>query len=155
MPINEPLEPIEILLVEDSPGDVRLTREALSEARVSNRLHVACDGVEAMQFLRREGKHADAPRPDLILLDLNLPRMDGRQVLAEIKADPNLKSVPVIVLTTSDAESDVLRSYNSHANCYLVKPVDVDRFFEQVRSLEGFWLAVVKFPPQGHEAVAA
>lgn len=155
MSYAEQPESIEILLVEDSPGDVRLTREALNEARVSNRLHVASDGVEAMQFLRREGKYANAPRPDLVLLDLNLPRMDGRQVLAEIKSDPKLKTVPVIVLTTSDAECDVLKSYSSHANCYLVKPVDVDSFFEQVRSLEGFWLAVVKFPPQSHGTMVA
>lgn len=148
-------ESIEILLVEDSPGDVRLTREALSEAKVSNSLHVVKDGVEAMQFLRREGRFSAAPRPDLVLLDLNLPRMDGRKVLAEIKGDINLRTIPVIVLTTSDAEGDILKSYNSHANCYLVKPVDVDRFFAQVRSLEGFWLAVVKLPPEPIGAVAA
>jgi CheY-like chemotaxis protein len=138
---------IEILLVEDSPGDVRLTREALREARVANRLSVVGDGIETLQFLRQEGKYADAPRPDLILLDLNLPRMDGREVLAAIKADPSLRMIPVVVLTTSEAESDVLRSYDLHANCYLVKPVDVDRFFEQVGRLEGFWLAVVRLPP--------
>lgn len=148
-------EAIEILLVEDSPGDVRLTREALGEAKVANRLHVVGDGVEAMAFLRREGAHAAAPRPDLVLLDLNLPRMDGREVLAAIKGDPDLRTIPVVVLTTSDAEADVLRSYNLHANCYLVKPVDVDRFFDQVRSLEGFWLAVVKLPPDPAQRVAA
>lgn len=140
-------EMIEILLVEDSPGDVRLTREALREARVANRLSVVGDGIETMQFLRQEGKYATAPRPDLILLDLNLPRMDGREVLAAIKADPSFRTIPVVVLTTSEAESDVLRSYDLHANCYLVKPVDVDRFFEQVGRLEGFWLAVVRLPP--------
>lgn len=139
-------EMIEILLVEDSPGDVRLTREALREARVANRLHVVGDGVETMAFLRREGKYADAPRPDLILLDLNLPKMDGREVLAFIKADACLRTIPVVVLTTSDAETDVLRSYDLHANCYLVKPVDVEKFFEQVARLEGFWLAVVRLP---------
>lgn len=148
-------EAIEILLVEDSPGDVRLTREALSEAKVANRLHVVGDGVEAMAFLRREGPHASAPRPDLVLLDLNLPRMDGREVLATIKGDPELRTIPVVVLTTSDAEADVLRSYNLHANCYLVKPVDVDHFFDQVRSLEGFWLAVVKLPPDPAQRAAA
>ncbi|MBX3405048.1 MAG: response regulator [Phycisphaeraceae bacterium] len=147
-------EAIEILLVEDSPGDVRLTREALGEAKVTNRLHVAGDGVEAMAFLRRQGKYASAPRPDLVLLDLNLPRMDGREVLALIKGDPELRTLPVIVLTTSDAEADVLKSYDSHANCYLVKPVDVDQFFAQVRSLEGFWLAVVKLPPEPARAAA-
>ena len=147
-------EPIEILLVEDSPGDVRLTREALGEARVSNRLHVAGDGVEAMAFLRREGRHVNAPRPDLVLRDLSRPRVDGREVLAQSKGDPELRTLPVIVLTTSDAEADVLRSYDSHANCYLVKPVDVDQFFAQVRSLEGFWLAVVKLPPEPVRAAA-
>jgi chemotaxis family two-component system response regulator Rcp1 len=148
-------EPIEILLVEDSPGDVRLTREALQEAKVSNHLHVVPDGAEAMAFLRHQGRYADAPHPDLILLDLNLPKKDGRQVLEEIKADPALKRIPVIVLTTSDAESDVLRSYDLHANCYLVKPVDVDRFFEQVRSIEGFWLSIVRLPTRYLEDRAA
>jgi two-component system, chemotaxis family, response regulator Rcp1 len=138
---------IDILLVEDSPGDVRLTQEALAEARVANRLHVVGDGVEALAFLKRTGRYASVPRPDIILLDLNLPKMDGRQVLAAVKSDPDLKTIPVVVLTTSDAEADILRSYNLHANCYLVKPVDVDEFFNQVRSLEGFWLAIVKLPP--------
>lgn len=137
---------IEILLVEDSPGDVRLTREALSEAKVVNRLHVVEDGVEAMDFLKQRGSYSKAPRPDIILLDLNLPRMDGRQVLAAIKNDPDLKLIPIVVLTTSDAESDVLTSYDLHANCYMVKPVGISQFFEQVRSLEGFWLAAVKLP---------
>lgn len=148
-------EAIEILLVEDSPGDVRLTREALSEAKVANRLHVVGDGEEAMNFLRRRDKHANAPRPDLLLLDLNLPRMDGRQVLEEVKADPDLRTIPVVVLTTSDAEGDILKSYNLHANCYLVKPVDVDKFFAQIRSLEDFWLAVVKLPPSTVGGLAA
>lgn len=148
-------EAIEILLVEDSPGDVRLTREALSEAKVANRLHVVIDGVEAMDFLLRRGRQAAAPRPDLILLDLNLPRMDGREVLAAIKGDPDLRTIPVVILTTSDAEADVLRSYDLHANCYLVKPVDVDRFFDQIRSLEGFWLKVVKLPPDPARSAAA
>lgn len=155
MPTNMPHEMIEILLVEDSPGDVRLTREALLEARVANRLHVAPNGVEAMEFLKRKGKHQSAPTPDLVLLDLNLPRMDGREVLEQMKSDSELRRIPVIILTTSDAEADILRSYDLHANCYLVKPVDVDRFFEQVRSIEGFWLSVVKLPPSSLRSAAA
>lgn len=155
MAIESRHEMIDILLVEDSPGDVRLTREALSEAKVANRLHVVSDGVEAMEFLRREGRYAGAPRPDLLLLDLNLPRMDGREVLAAVKSSEELRTIPVVILTTSDAEADVLRTYNLHANCYLVKPVDVDSFFEQVRSLEGFWLAVVKLPPDPARSAAA
>ncbi|NQT19164.1 MAG: response regulator [Planctomycetes bacterium] len=140
--------PAEILLVEDNPGDVRLTMEALQEAKVLNTLHVAKDGVEAMAFLRREAENANAPRPDLILLDLNLPRKDGREVLAEIKADDDLKSIPVVVLTTSEAEEDILKSYNLHANCYIVKPVDLDQFIEVVKTLQGFWLMVVRLPPK-------
>src|SRR5690349_14544637 len=128
--------PIEILLVEDNPGDVRLTIEALRESKVRNNLHVATDGVEAMTFLRRGGQHADVVRPDLILLDLNLPRKDGRQVLAEIKADPGLKTIPVVVFTTSRAEQDVLRSYELQANCYISKPVDLEQFMIVVRSIE-------------------
>lgn len=146
---------IEILLVEDSPGDVRLTREALREARVANNLHVVGDGAEAMDFLTRSGRHTGAPRPDMILLDLNLPKMGGREVLARIKGDEELKRIPVIVLTTSDAEADILDSYGLHANCYLVKPVDVDRFFEQVRTIEGFWLSIVKLPAAGQSGSAA
>lgn len=137
---------IEILLVEDNPGDVRLTQEALKEGKVHNRLHVVGDGVEAMAFLRREGRYADAVRPDLILLDLNLPRKDGREVLAEIKQDALLKVIPVVVLTTSSAEEDVLRSYNLHANCYIVKPVDLDQFIRAVKFIDDFWLTVVKLP---------
>ncbi len=148
-------EPIEILLVEDSPGDVRLMQEALTDARVANNLHVVRDGVEAMQFLRREKNFTGAVRPDLILLDLNLPRKDGREVLREIKADSDLKRIPVIILTTSDAEADVLKSYNLHANCYLVKPVNVDRFFDLVRSLHGFWLTVVKYPSREERCAVA
>jgi two-component system, chemotaxis family, response regulator Rcp1 len=139
-------EPIEILLVEDNPGDVRLTEEALKEGKVRNRLHVAPDGVEALAFLRRQGKYATVPRPALILLDLNLPRMDGREVLAAIKTDPDLKRIPVVVLTTSDAEQDILRSYMLHANCYITKPVDLDKFLAVVRSLEDFWLTIVRLP---------
>ena len=148
MKVYESAEPIEILLVEDNPGDVRLTREALKEGKVKNRLTVASDGVEAMAFLRREGEYASSPRPDLILLDLNLPRKDGREVLAEIKADPALRRIPVIVLTTSDAEQDVLRSYNLHANCYVTKPVVLEKFLAIVRSLEDFWLTIVRLPPR-------
>jgi CheY-like chemotaxis protein len=138
--------PIEILLVEDNPGDVRLTIEGLKEGKVRNNLHVAKDGVEALAFLRREANYADAVRPDLILLDLNLPRMDGRQVLSEIKADPVLKTIPVVVLTTSGAEQDVLHSYQLQANCYITKPVDLEQFITVVRSIEDFWLTIVTLP---------
>lgn len=142
--------PIEILLVEDSPGDVRLTREALADARVQNRLSVVTDGIEALAFLRRAGRYADAPRPDLILLDLNMPRKDGREVLQEIKSDETLRRIPVVVLTTSKAEEDVLRSYNLHANCYVTKPVDLEKFIVVVKSIDIFWLTVVTLPPNGH-----
>jgi chemotaxis family two-component system response regulator Rcp1 len=138
--------PIEILLVEDNPGDVRLTIEALRESKVRNNLHVARDGVEAMDFLHREGQFANAVRPDLILLDLNLPRKDGREVLSEIKAEPTLKSIPVVVLTTSTAEQDVLQSYRLQANCYISKPVDLEQFITVVRSIEDFWLTIVTLP---------
>ena len=138
--------PIEILLVEDNPGDVRLTREALSEGHVRNNLTVAKDGVEALAMLRREPRHGEAPRPDLVLLDLNLPRMDGRQVLAEMKSDPDLRRIPVVVLTTSKAEEDVLRSYDLHANSYITKPVDFDQFIKVVQSIEEFWLTIVTLP---------
>ena len=139
--------PVEILLVEDNAGDVRLTREALREGKVYNNLHWAKDGVEALEFLKREGKHADAPRPDIILLDLNLPKKDGREVLAVIKGDDQLKQIPVVVLTTSKAEEDVLRSYALHANCYITKPVDLDKFILVVKSIDRFWLTVVTLPP--------
>jgi len=135
---------IEILLIEDNPGDVILTEEALLESKVLNRLSVAEDGVEAMQMLRREGSYVGHPRPDLILLDLNLPRMDGREVLAAIKTDPDLRRIPVVILTTSQAERDVAEAYDRHANCYIVKPVDLDQFIHVVRTIEGFWLSVVK-----------
>lgn len=138
--------PIEILLVEDNPGDVRLTIEALKEGKVSNRLSVARDGVEALAFLRREGPHANAARPDLILLDLNLPKKDGREVLAEIKEDSRLRRIPVVVLTTSKAEEDILRTYDLHANCYITKPVDLEQFISVVRSIDDFWLSVVRLP---------
>ena len=139
---------VEVLLIEDSEPDVRLTIEALKEAKVRNRLSVVEDGVEAMDFLTRQGPYADAPRPDLILLDLNLPRKDGRQVLEEIKQDPSLRRIPVVVLTTSRAEEDVLRAYDLHANCYITKPVDFNQFMEVVKSIEHFWLAVVTLPKE-------
>ena len=139
--------PVEILLVEDNPGDVRLTKEALKEGKVYNNLHWAKDGVEAMEFLRRQGKHANAPRPDIILLDLNLPKKDGREVLVEIKRDNELRLIPVVVLTTSKAEEDVLKSYELNANCYVTKPVDLDQFIRVVQSRDGFWLTVVTLPP--------
>ena len=137
---------IEILLVEDNPGDVELTREALNAAKVSNRLHVVDDGAEAVDFLFKRGRFADAPRPDIILLDLNLPKKDGRQVLSEIKAEPGLAQIPVVVLTTSQAEEDIVRAYQLHANCYISKPVDFNQFLRIVASIEEFWLSVVKLP---------
>jgi two-component system, chemotaxis family, response regulator Rcp1 len=139
---------IEVLLVEDSPGDVRLTKEAFRDANTSIHLNVAVDGVEAMAFLKRQGVHAHAPRPDLILLDLNLPKMDGREVLAHIKADSDLQAIPTVILTTSDAESDIVKSYRLHANCYLSKPVQLDAFESLVRSINDFWLTKVRLPPQ-------
>ena len=138
--------PVEILLVEDNPADVRLTQEELKEGKVFNNLHWAKDGVEALEFLRREGKHAGAPRPDIILLDLNLPKKDGREVLHEIKNDEKLKRIPVVILTTSKAEEDVLKSYNLHANCYVTKPVDLEQFIVVVKSIDMFWLTVVTLP---------
>ena len=137
---------IQVLLVEDSPGDVRLTQEALREANLAVTLHVAADGVEAMAFLRGEGEHADAPRPDLILLDLNLPRMDGREVLAHVKADASLKAIPTIILTTSEAEADIVKSYQLQANSYLSKPVQLDKFESLVKSINDFWLTKAKLP---------
>lgn len=137
---------IEILLVEDNPGDARLTIEAMREGKLRNRLHHAKDGVEAMAFLKREGEHKNAPLPDLMLLDLNLPRKDGREVLAEMKQDPRLRLIPVVVLTTSEADRDILKSYELHANCYITKPVDLDKFIEIVRAIESFWLTVVTLP---------
>ena len=145
--MSDHVRPIEILLVEDNPGDVRLTVEALKEGKVRNRLNVASDGVEALAFLRREDRFRDAPRPDLILLDLNLPRKDGREVLAVIKDDPRLRRIPVVVLTTSKAEEDVLNSYDLHASCYVTKPVDLDQFMNVIRSIDDFWLSVVRLPP--------
>lgn len=137
---------IEILLVEDNPGDIRLTQEALKTGHLANNLRVVRDGVEALAFLRRRGRHADAPRPDIILLDLNLPRKDGREVLEEIKEDDDLKRIPVVVLTTSDDETDIVTSYNLHANCYITKPVDMNRFVDIVKTIESFWFRIVKLP---------
>jgi two-component system, chemotaxis family, response regulator Rcp1 len=147
--IGEDGMPIQVLLVEDSPGDVRLTQEAFREANESIQLHVAADGVEAMAFLKQKGAHTTAPRPDLILLDLNLPRMDGREVLVRIKSDDTLKMIPTIILTTSEAEADIVKSYQLQANCYLSKPVQFDEFATLVRSINDFWLTKVKLPQQG------
>jgi chemotaxis family two-component system response regulator Rcp1 len=141
---------IQVLLVEDNPGDVRLTKEALKEGKLLNQLTVVGDGVEALSFLRKQGIYADAPQPELILLDLNLPKKDGREVLAEIKADPNLRRIPVVVLTTSSSEEDILKIYDLHANCYITKPVDLEQFMGVVKSIEDFWVSVVKLP--SHEA---
>jgi two-component system, chemotaxis family, response regulator Rcp1 len=141
---------IQVLLVEDNPGDVRLTKEALKEGKLLNQLTVVGDGVEALSFLRKEGKYANALQPELILLDLNLPKKDGREVLAEIKADPGLRRIPVVVLTTSSAEEDILKIYDLHANCYITKPVDLEQFMGVVKSIEDFWVSVVKLP--SHEA---
>src|SRR5271155_5645848 len=144
--------PIEVLLVEDSPGDVRLTQEAFRDAQSPINLHVAIDGVEAMAFLRREGRHKNAPRPGIILLDLNLPKMDGREVLAHIKEDENLKTIPTVILTTSEAEADIVKSYQLRANCYLTKPVQLDEFEGLVKSINDFWLTKAKLPPQNEPA---
>ena len=140
---------IEILLVEDNPGDVRLTKEALVESKIYNNLNVTTDGVEAMEYLKAEGEFQDRVLPDLILLDLNLPKKDGREVLAEIKQDDELKRIPVVILTTSQAEADILKSYDLHANCYINKPVDLDQFITVVRAIEDFWMTIVKLPPNG------
>jgi two-component system, chemotaxis family, response regulator Rcp1 len=137
---------VEILLIEDNPGDARLTQEALNDGKIKNNLHIMYDGVEATDFLFRRNEYHNAPRPDLIILDLNLPKKNGLEVLAEIKADHGLKSIPVIVLTISKAEEDIVRSYNLHANCFLIKPIDLNQFFEVVRSIEDFWLSLVKLP---------
>ena len=138
---------IEILLVEDNPADVQLTKEAFKEGKVRNKLNVVIDGVEALAFLRKEGKYSETAHPDLILLDLNLPKKDGREVLKEIKQDPALKRIPVVILTTSDTEQDILKSYDLHANCYVTKPVNIQRFIDIVKVIEDFWLTVVKLPP--------
>lgn len=140
--------PVDILLVEDNPADARLTVEALKDAKIQNRMNIVEDGAEALAYLRREGKHSEALSPDLVLLDLNLPGKDGREVLAEIKADSKLRRIPVVVLTTSQAEEDIVRSYDLHANCYITKPVNLDQFVSVVKSVEDFWLTVVKLPPR-------
>jgi CheY-like chemotaxis protein len=145
--MTEPdLRAIEVLLIEDDPGDVLMTREAFEDAKVANNLYVVSDGEDALAFLRREGAHAEVPRPDLVLLDLNLPRVDGREVLEQIKNDPELRSIPVVVLTTSEAEDDIVHSYSLHANAYVTKPVDFDRFHQVVRQIDDFFVSVVKLP---------
>jgi two-component system, chemotaxis family, response regulator Rcp1 len=141
------LRPIEILMVEDNPGDVRLTREALKGGKVWNEIHVVTDGVAALDFLRQKPPYATAPRPDLVLLDLNLPKKDGREVLSSMKADPLLKAIPVVILTTSQAEEDVIRAYNLNCNCYVTKPVDFEQFTRIVQAIEQFWLTIVTLPP--------
>ena len=146
MTTTEMVHPIEILLVEDNPGDARLAKEALKESKLKNNLYIADDGVEAMDFLYKKGKYKDMPRPDLVILDLNLPRKDGREVLNEIKTDDNLKRIPVVILTISKAEEDILKSYNLHANCFISKPIDLDQFIKVVKSIEDFWLTIVKLP---------
>ena len=140
------MRPFNILLVEDNAGDVRLVKEGLNEGKLYHRLHVVEDGEKAMEFLRRQGAYSEAPYPDIILLDLNLPRKDGREVLAEVKNDPALKNIPVVILTTSDAEQDVLKTYEYHANCYITKPVDLEQFIKVVKSIENFWFTIVKLP---------
>ena len=151
MNTGKSFEPIEILLVEDNPGDIRLIEEVLKEGKMRINMYVARDGVEAMASLRKKEKYADLPRPDLILLDLNLPKKDGREVLEEIKMDQKLKLIPVVVLTTSKAEQDVLKSYDLHANCYITKPVDLDQFINVIKSIEDFWLTIVKLPQSGKD----
>lgn len=146
MNANDPTSAIELLLVEDDPGDVLMTREALNDSKLLNHLHVVDNGEQALDFLRRQGEFIDAPRPDLVLLDLNLPRLDGREVLAIVKEDPELRTIPIVVLTTSDAEEDVIRSYNLHANAYVTKPVDFDTFVSVVRQVDEFFLTVVRLP---------
>jgi len=148
MSAEKMVRPIEILLVEDNPGDADLAKEALDGGKFHNRLSIVGDGEAAMAFLRHEGIYANAPHPDLILLDLNLPKKDGREVLAEIKSDENLKRIPVVILTTSSAEEDVLKTYNLHCNCYITKPIDVKQFFKVVKSIEDFWLSIVVLPKQ-------
>ena len=140
---------VDILLVEDNPGDARLAQEGMKESKMLNKMHVVKDGVEAMAFLRHEGPYSDAPQPDLILLDLNLPKKDGREVLAEIKSDEDLKRIPVVILTTSRAEEDILKTYDHHANCYITKPIDFDQFMNVVNSIDTFWLNIVILPPSG------
>ncbi len=143
------ITPIDILIIEDNEGDARLIKEVLSDGKVSNLLHNVKDGVQAMDFLKKRGAYANASVPDLIILDLNLPRKDGREVLSEIKTDPELKKIPVVIMTTSQAEEDILKSYNLHANCYITKPIDLNQFIKVVKSIEEFWFSIVKLPPKG------
>lgn len=145
-------EPITILLVEDNPADARLVKEAMKEVKINNALYHVPDGVEAMAFLRKQGEYAKVPRPDVILLDLNMPRKDGRQTLKEIKEDPELQRIPVVVLTVSDAEEDIIKSYNLHANCFVTKPLDLDEFSKVVKGIENFWFEIVKLPPNGESS---
>jgi two-component system, chemotaxis family, response regulator Rcp1 len=147
------VKPVEILLVDDSLSDVRLTKEAIKEFKMFNKVTVARDGVEAMAFLHKEGKYADAIRPDLILLDLNMPRKDGRETLAEIKTDPSLRRIPVVILTVSKAEEDVLKAYDLHANCYVTKPMDIEQFSKIVKTIDDFWFSIVTLPPNGKMVV--
>ncbi|MGR3310257.1 MAG: response regulator [Candidatus Brocadiales bacterium] len=149
MSIETSVDSVEILLVEDNPGDVRLTKETFRDCKVRNKVHVVEDGIEAMAFLRKEGKYAGAVRPDLILLDLNLPKKDGREVLKEIKSDEKLKSIPVIVLTISNVEEDIIKTYNLHTNSYIIKPIDLEKFAEVVKSIQEFWFIIAKLPPKG------
>lgn len=151
MTVNYEHKPIEILLAEDNPGDVDLAKEALQDSKIVNKLHTVPDGVEAMAFLHKEGEYAQKPRPDLILLDLNMPKKDGREVLAEIKSDPDLRRIPVVVLTISKDEADVLKSYDLHANCYITKPIDLEQFITIIKSIEDFWLTIVKLPFAGDQ----
>jgi len=144
---------IEILLVEDNPGDVRLTQEGLAESRITNNLHTVADGVEALAYLKRQAPYVDASRPDLIMMDLNLPRMDGRELLAKIKSDDDFRRIPVVVLTTSEAEDDVIKAYDLHANCYITKPVDLEKFITVVNSIENFWLTIVKLPDKANNNI--
>jgi len=149
IPNETAVKPIEVLMVEDNPGDARLAIEALKGAKVRNEIHHVIDGIEAMEFLHKEGEYSNAVRPDIILLDLNLPRKDGREVLEEIKTDPDLKRIPVVIMTISQAEEDIIRSYNLYANCYITKPIDLNQFMKVVKSIEDFWLTIVKLPPDG------
>jgi chemotaxis family two-component system response regulator Rcp1 len=147
---DNPIKPVEILIVEDNPGDVRLAREGFSECKIRNNLHVVDDGVKAMAFLRQQGEYAKTPRPDLILLDLNLPKKDGREVLREIKEDASLRLIPVVILTTSKAEEDIVKTYSLHANCYVTKPLALKQFVQVVKSIENFWFTIVKLPPKSN-----
>jgi CheY-like chemotaxis protein len=149
MTVNVGVKPVDILLVEDNPGDVRLTQEALKDAKLAINLHVVNDGMEAMAFMRKEGQYVSKPCPDIVLLDLNLPKKDGREVLADIKNDPELRRTPVVIITTSKAEEDIVKTYDLHANCYITKPLDLDQFIIMVRSIEHFWLTIVKLPTDG------